>query len=97
MTWSSESRAGWIWWRSPSCAPPMICSRRRRVIAAAGGDCPLFAKIEKAEALDNLEAIIEEADGILIARGDLGVEIGLHRVPVVQKISSVSRAAGVCR
>jgi pyruvate kinase len=57
----------------------------RRVIAAAGGDCPLFAKIEKAEALDNLEEIIEEADGILIARGDLGVEIGLHRVPVVQK------------
>jgi pyruvate kinase len=57
----------------------------RQVIKTAGGDCPLFAKIEKGEALDNLEEIIEEADGILIARGDLGVEIGLHRVPVVQK------------
>ncbi len=57
----------------------------RQVIREVGGDCPLFAKIEKAEALDNLAEIIEEADGILIARGDLGVEIGVHRVPVVQK------------
>jgi len=64
----------------------------RQVIREAGGDCPLFAKIEKGEALDNLEEIIEEADGILIARGDLGVEIGLHRVPVVQK--SILRQAG---
>lgn len=57
----------------------------RQVISGAGGDTPLFAKIEMEEALDNLDAIIAAADGILVARGDLGVEIGVHRVPVVQK------------
>ena len=57
----------------------------RRVIVEAGGDTPIYAKIEKEEALDNLDEIIKVADGILVARGDLGVEIGLHRVPVVQK------------
>jgi len=57
----------------------------RQVINEAGGDTPIFAKIEKEEALDNLDEIIKVADGILVARGDLGVEIGLHRVPVVQK------------
>jgi pyruvate kinase len=57
----------------------------RQLLTEAGADTPIFAKIEKEEALDNLEAVIEAADGILIARGDLGVEIGVHRVPVVQK------------
>ncbi|MHB8789148.1 MAG: pyruvate kinase [Desulfobulbaceae bacterium] len=57
----------------------------RQLLTEAGADTPIFAKIEKEEALDNLEAVVEVADGILIARGDLGVEIGVHRVPVVQK------------
>jgi pyruvate kinase len=57
----------------------------RQLLTEAGVDTPIFAKIEKEEALDNLEAVIAAADGILVARGDLGVEIGVHRVPVVQK------------
>lgn len=48
-------------------------------------DISLIAKIEKKEALDNLEEIIEVSDGIMIARGDLGVEIPLENVPMVQK------------
>ncbi|MBN2888524.1 MAG: pyruvate kinase [Deltaproteobacteria bacterium] len=46
---------------------------------------PVIAKLEKPEALENLEEIIHAADGVMVARGDLGVEIPASRVPVVQK------------
>ena len=45
----------------------------------------MIAKIEKQEALDQLEEIVDAADGIMVARGDLGVEIDVARMPVVQK------------
>ncbi|MBX7149076.1 pyruvate kinase [bacterium] len=45
----------------------------------------VIAKIEKPEAVDNLDGIIKESDGILVARGDLGIELSPERVPVVQK------------
>ncbi len=57
----------------------------REVITACGGDVPVIAKIERAEAVDALEAILDAADGVMIARGDLGVELGPEGVPVVQK------------
>jgi pyruvate kinase len=47
-------------------------------------DMPVIAKIEKPEALRNIEEIIGEADGIMIARGDLGVELPAKKVPVIQ-------------
>jgi pyruvate kinase len=46
---------------------------------------PVIAKLEKPEAIQNLEAICEQADGAMVARGDLGVEIGSEKVPLVQK------------
>jgi pyruvate kinase len=48
-------------------------------------DVPVIAKIEKPQAIDNLEAIIAIADGIMVARGDLGVEMSPERVPMLQK------------
>lgn len=54
-------------------------------IAAAGKSCRVIAKIEKPEALENIDEIIEVTDGIMVARGDLGVEIPMHNVPIWQK------------
>lgn len=54
-------------------------------IAASGRNVPVIAKIEKPEALDDIEGILEAADGIMVARGDLGVEMPAEKVPIVQK------------
>ena len=55
------------------------------LIKQAGAHAHVIAKIEKAEAVDALPAILEEADAIMVARGDLGVEIGAEVVPLLQK------------
>ena len=57
----------------------------RKLIKAAGGNARIIAKIERAEAITNMEEIIREADAIMIARGDLGVEIGDAELPAMQK------------
>ncbi|MFO0948918.1 MAG: pyruvate kinase [Planctomycetota bacterium] len=49
------------------------------------GDIPVIAKIEKPEAIDYLAEIADVADGLMVARGDLGIEIGFERVPLLQK------------
>jgi len=56
---------------------------------------PVVAKIEKAEAVEHIEEIVAAADGVMVARGDLGVEIPIERVPIVQKelIALANRAA----
>lgn len=57
----------------------------RERLHAAGSHVNVVAKIEKAEALTELSAIVEAADAVMVARGDLGVEIGPEQVPLVQK------------
>lgn len=67
----------------------------RQVVTAAGGRIPIIAKLERATALDHLDDITESADGLMVARGDLGVEVPLHTVPVLQKrIVAAGRRAG---
>ena len=57
----------------------------RAHIDRLGGQQPVIAKLERPEALDDLEAIVGASDAIMVARGDLGVEIGPERVPAIQK------------
>jgi pyruvate kinase len=57
----------------------------KALVKRAKKDTPIIAKLEKPEAIDNLEEIIRVADGVMVARGDLGVEMSPESVPVVQK------------
>ncbi len=67
----------------------------KELIRSLGGDAPLIAKIEKREAITNLASILEEADGVMVARGDLGVELSTEEVPTLQKrIIAMANAAG---
>ena len=64
----------------------------RKIMDEEGRRLPVFAKIEKPQAVQNLEEIVQSFDGIMVARGDLGVELPLEQVPLVQK-----RAIHLCR
>jgi pyruvate kinase len=64
----------------------------RAVMESEGISIPVLAKVEKPQAVENLEQIVDVFDGIMIARGDLGVELPLEQVPLVQK-----RAIQMCR
>ena len=55
------------------------------IISASGGDAKIISKIESQKGIDNLDEIIEASDGIMVARGDLGVEVPLERLPMIQK------------
>jgi pyruvate kinase len=58
----------------------------RERIQSAGSKARIIAKIEKSEAIRNLDAIIAATDAVMVARGDLGVEIGVSEVPLLQKL-----------
>jgi len=57
----------------------------KQIIAKSGKKTRVIAKIEKPEAVENIDSIIQVSDGIMVARGDLGVEIPLQQVPLIQK------------
>jgi pyruvate kinase len=67
----------------------------KQIISAHRSDIPVIAKLEKPQAIDHLEEILEAADGVMVARGDLGVEMAPEKVPVIQK--HVIRRAAVWR
>ena len=58
----------------------------KRIIAASGKAAKVIAKVEKPEAIDNIDEIIAATDGVMVARGDLGVEMPLEEVPMLQKM-----------
>lgn len=58
----------------------------KKIITGKGKDCRIVAKIEKPEALNEIDSIIHETDAVMVARGDLGVEIPMQQVPMIQKM-----------
>jgi pyruvate kinase len=83
LRWALRLRADMIalsFVQGPADAGPA-----RKIMDEAGVRLPLIAKIEKPQALDTLEEIVAAFDGIMVARGDLGVELPLEQVPMAQK------------
>jgi pyruvate kinase len=67
----------------------------KQIVIGLGCDTPLISKLEKPQAIDHLEEILEASDGVMVARGDLGVEMAPEKVPVIQK--HVIRSAALWR
>ena len=65
--------------------PEDVLDVKELINEMGGGDLPVVAKLEKPEAVERLDAILDVADGVMVARGDLGVELPLEEVPLVQK------------
>jgi len=78
-----ENEVDWIALSFVRSADDIIDLRER--IKKAGKECRIVAKIEKPEALENIDAIIEATDAVMVARGDLGVEVNMEMVPLWQK------------
>lgn len=57
----------------------------RKIVEDAGGDALIISKIESAKGIENIDEIIDESDGIMVARGDLGVEMPMEELPMLQK------------
>ncbi|OHD94339.1 pyruvate kinase, partial [Sulfuricurvum sp. RIFOXYD12_FULL_44_77] len=58
----------------------------RDVVRSYGGEVQLIAKIEKFDAVENIDEILRHSDGLMVARGDLGIEVPYYRVPTIQKM-----------
>ena len=68
----------------------------REIIEKSGGHQQLFAKIEKFDAVENIDEILSVSDGIMVARGDLGIEVPYYEVPAIQK-SIIKKANAVSK
>lgn len=84
IAFAVEQQIDWIWLSFVSGASEI--HRLKRIIDKKGALIPVMAKIETGEALENLDSIAAEADGICLARGDLGAEIPVEKVPAAQKM-----------
>lgn len=75
---------------------PEAIEEIREILKSGDSDMGIIAKIENAEGLENLDAIIEASDGIMVARGDLGVEISPERLPHLQK-TMIEKCSEACK
>ncbi len=93
LAFGLEAGVDWVAVSFVKCADDI--ARVKRFMSECGRHAPVIAKIEKHEALEAIDAIVEAADGIMVARGDLGIEIPLEAVPLVQKdlIARANRAS----
>jgi pyruvate kinase len=67
----------------------------KELMRSHGADLPVIAKIERHECIENLDAVVGAADGVMVARGDLGVDVPIEHVPILQKrIINMARSAG---
>jgi len=78
-----ENNADWIALSFVRSANDVV--ELKKLIEEKNGHAGVIAKIEKPEALNDIDNIIEKADGVMVARGDLGVEVSFDHVPVIQK------------
>ncbi len=84
LAWGVENRLDYI-------ALSFVSSSRdvmniRALLTERGANIPIIAKVERAAALDDISNIVEAADAVMVARGDLGLELPLERVPLAQKL-----------
>ncbi len=78
-----EHEVDWVGLSFVRTADDILYAREH--LNAAGSKALVMAKLERGEGIDNIDSILPEVDGIMVARGDLGVEIPMEQVPVVQK------------
>jgi pyruvate kinase len=92
LDWTAGHAVEYIGQSFVRTADDVSCLRRE--LSARGIEARIVAKIEKPQAVANLDAIIAEADAVMVARGDLGVEMDVARVPAIQKrvITACNRA-----
>ena len=83
VRWAVEQGADWLALSFVRTADDL--RSLRRALKRTGGDLPIIAKIEHPLAVENLDEILEESDAVMVARGDLAVEMGLAVVPTIQK------------
>jgi len=73
-----------------------LAAAREALVRAGAGHIPLIAKLERPQAIEHLDEILRASDGVMVARGDLGIELPLERVPRVQKeVTRRARALGL--
>ena len=93
VAWIAQRRLDYVGLSFVQSADDVLALRR--LLDQAGSDAHIVAKVEKPKAVENIEEIVEVADAIMIARGDLGVEMSLPAVPVAQKrIARLCQSAG---
>ncbi len=92
---ATAAKAGVDWVALSFVRGPEAADEVRKALAGAGLKAPVIAKVERPEAVNRELALVQVFDGIMVARGDLGVEIPLEKVPTVQKmLIAECRAAG---